>query len=92
MNTLITSANELNTQLRFEATGQRPRLYNVNGDYSTLPGQPRIELDTLDSNGYLENEHLLRNLDQLAPKLWLAGSNRICFVDLHKLIKQFVIS
>jgi hypothetical protein len=70
MNTLVNSANELNTELVFGATG----LHHAKGDCSTLPGQPRIDLDTLDYNGYLEKEHLTPDLDQLAPRLWLASA------------------
>lgn len=69
MNPLVIPENELNKELLFGATG----LHHAKVDYSSLPGQPRIELDTLDHSGYLENEHLTPELDQLAPRLWLAS-------------------
>ena len=55
------------------------KLFYADGDCSTLPGQPRIELDTLDFDGYLEKEHLVPDLDRLAPKLWLVRSSRFRF-------------
>ena len=76
MNILVTPTNELYIKLRFGAIGSQglpAKLFYANGDCSTLPGQPRIELDTLSSDGYLEKEHLVPDLDRLAPHLWLVG-------------------
>jgi hypothetical protein len=74
MEALITAESELDKGLRLERTGPCPKLCDASGGGSTLPGQPRIELKSSDLGPYLDREHLVPDLDQLAPKLWLVSS------------------
>lgn len=46
---------------------------NAPTNKSHLPGQPRIALDDADIGTYLDSELVTRDLDKLAPHLWLVA-------------------
>ena len=74
MDVLITPESELDKRLRVEGTGECAKLYRNDGESASLPGQPRIDLNTPDLVSYLDREHLVPDLDRLSPKLWLVSS------------------
>ena len=63
--------HELDSQLRLD-TSQLPVLLRCKDESdTTLPGQPRVQLDSEELDKYLEKEISVTQLDEMAPKLWL---------------------
>ena len=63
--------HQLNKQLHFGSIGTWGRLRRTDNNPNTLPGQPRVQLETDALREYLKAELLTPELDRLAPKLWL---------------------
>ena len=68
---------QLNSQLRYDRSEVTAKLCRIEHDCKTLPGQPRIRLDSPELDDYPGNNLLLPQLNRLAPKLWL-----VCFNPL----------
>jgi hypothetical protein len=64
---------ELNRELKILQPTDRYALVRTDPNTTTLPGQPRIELDTTSIANFLMEDLLTPELDRLAPRLWLVG-------------------
>ena len=67
--------SQLCSQLRLDRSKTPAELCHNNNSRTTLPGQPRVQLDPRELESYLREELLTPQLDQLAPKLWLVCPN-----------------
>jgi hypothetical protein len=64
---------ELNRELKISQSTYPYALVRTDPNTTTLPGQPRIELDTTSIANFLAKDLLTPELDRLAPKLWLVS-------------------
>ena len=62
---------QLNNELWFHSTQGSAALCRIDRAKKTLPGQPRVHLESSELIEYLEKDLLLPQLDHLAPHLWL---------------------
>ena len=62
---------ELNSQLQLDCSKLPALLSCKDHTYTTLPGQPRVQLESEELDKYLDQEISVPQLDELAPKLWL---------------------
>lgn len=65
--------HQLNGELHIDQTRVSPNLRCVDGHATTLPGQPRVQVDSASINTHLEKTLWVTELDRLAPKLWLVS-------------------
>jgi hypothetical protein len=69
---------ELNRELKISQSTDRYALVRTDPNMTTLPGQPRIELDTTRIANFLVKDLVTPELDRLAPKLWLVSCVYSC--------------
>lgn len=63
---------QLNNELHVDQSRGSVMLQHVDQTKLTLPGQPRIRLcPSSELDAYLERNHAISELNQLAPHLWL---------------------
>ena len=62
--------HQLNGELQIDQT---TNLRCVDVHTTTLPGQPRVQVDPASIKTHLEKTLWVRELDRLAPKLWLVS-------------------
>ena len=81
---------QLNRQLQLDRAKTPPALRCTDAHWTTLPGQPRIELDNgIQLNRFLQNDLCTPELDRLTPHLWLVCSRAVFDVvwKFHPLIR-----
>ena len=65
--------HQLNGELHLDQTRVPAILQCVDVQATTLPGQPRVQLDPVSIGTHLEKTLWVTELDRLAPKLWLVS-------------------
>ena len=63
--------HELEEELQFDRSKLPAMLCRTDQNDTTLPGQPRVQLNSDELDIYLAKELSVPELDKLAPKLWL---------------------
>jgi hypothetical protein len=69
---------ELSLALQIDSSNGRKTLRRMD-EKESLPGQPRIQLKGHDIAGYLKKNHLVSELDKLAPYLSLVSDAYVAF-------------
>lgn len=74
MDVPFSSEVELNKQLEPRPTAHETNIRRCDGSSTSLPGQPPVALaEPVDLKQYSDQEHLMTELNTLAPKLWLVS-------------------